>query len=410
MMRKANSKGFSLIEMMIALTISVAFVGAAATLMVRNKTDYVPLRDMARMNEKAMAAIGTMRREIEQAGFYGENDAFGSQGRGATGGVSNRFVNHSFNVTQPTTRLVGITRNNSAAIEGYDDNMPGAGFYPSGTLTFNDTTTFLNDPDLGVLSGTDAITIRGSLGSSVQLLAVNPAVPGAVGQRGPGVTLSAQAPAGSTTIAVTSAANLPSNGYFVIFDGMNSEIFYGTVSGNVITMTVPDPFSGVMPTGLTNSFVTLVPVPAAAVPPAPNGQAYVTLAKFSRYYIRNFTPPGSTEVIPTLFREYYDPGTNAVQQQVLIEGVENMQITYGVNNGSGTSVNNAYLRADQVTDWQAVSAVRLALLVRSETQSSIDPTVGSQTYNVNGVNVVPGTSDRFVRKVYTAHINLDNTL
>jgi hypothetical protein len=94
---------------------------------------------------------------------------------------------------------------------------------------------------------------------------------------------------------------------------------------------------------------------------------------------------------------------------VLIEGVENMQITYAedVDEDDNGTVDR-YSRADQVVSWDNVKAVKIALLVRSESQSAVDTTTGSQTYQVNDQQVIPGTTDRYARRVFSTQITLDN--
>jgi hypothetical protein len=84
-----------------------------------------------------------------------------------------------------------------------------------------------------------------------------------------------------------------------------------------------------------------------------------------------------------------------------------MQITYAEDLGANGSV-DVYAAANGVQNWANIKAVKIALLVRSETQSAVDATTGSRDYQVNDELINPGTTDRFVRKVYTTQIALDN--
>jgi type IV pilus assembly protein PilW len=97
------------------------------------------------------------------------------------------------------------------------------------------------------------------------------------------------------------------------------------------------------------------------------------------------------------------------ESQVLIEGVENMQITYGEDTSAGINFGiDEYVNADEVQDWKNVRAVKIGILMRSETESSIDATSGNQDYNVNGTVVQVRTNDRYFRKVFTTQLALDN--
>jgi len=93
--------------------------------------------------------------------------------------------------------------------------------------------------------------------------------------------------------------------------------------------------------------------------------------------------------------------------QVLVEGVEAMQILYGVTTNTDTSANQ-YLTADQVNAagwWNKVVSVRIALLV-----VSLEPTrraVSNDTYTLLNV-AYPAFNDYRQRRVFTTTITLRN--
>lgn len=102
---------------------------------------------------------------------------------------------------------------------------------------------------------------------------------------------------------------------------------------------------------------------------------------------------------PSLFRREFD---NAPQE--LIEGVENLQILYGVDT-DGDKYPNQYQAADSVVDFNDVVAVRVMLLVRS-----IDDNVSDapQTYSYNGATVT--ANDRRLRQVFSTTVALRNRI
>ncbi len=104
-------------------------------------------------------------------------------------------------------------------------------------------------------------------------------------------------------------------------------------------------------------------------------------------------------------------GSNPIE---LIEGVEDMQILYGVDtdadatgsNGDGTP--NYYVTASDVAatnDWPRVISIRISLLV-----ATIDDQVSSQNivYTYNGVTTI--STDRRIRRVFNTTIALRNRL
>lgn len=115
---------------------------------------------------------------------------------------------------------------------------------------------------------------------------------------------------------------------------------------------------------------------------------------------------------PSLYRAQLNATGNLAAAEELIEGVESMQILYGVNLDQDIrSTADAYLTADAVTDWQDVISVRISLLM----QSIDDGTVPfPQAYVFDGVNYAGGAApgalpaDNRVRRVFTTTISLRN--
>jgi len=87
----------------------------------------------------------------------------------------------------------------------------------------------------------------------------------------------------------------------------------------------------------------------------------------------------------------------------LIEGVSDMQITYGENtDNDNTGTADTYVDADTVTNWSDVVSVRLALLL----DSIENITSEAQTYSFEGNDITAG--DRRLRRSFTTTISLRN--
>jgi len=88
----------------------------------------------------------------------------------------------------------------------------------------------------------------------------------------------------------------------------------------------------------------------------------------------------------------------------LVDGVEDMQIRYGVDD-DGDGIPNRFLTADNVADFRQVVAVRIALLLRSTEERLRKPKV--RTFHLLKKTVTT-LADRYLRKVFDTTIQLRN--
>jgi type IV pilus assembly protein PilW len=93
-------------------------------------------------------------------------------------------------------------------------------------------------------------------------------------------------------------------------------------------------------------------------------------------------------------------GTGATPE-VIMDNIENMQITYGVDTGGDGSI-DAYQSASGLVP-TSVTAVRVSLLVRGPNSQIA---TGNQTITYGGSTVV--NSDRHLRQVYTSTFTVRN--
>lgn len=94
-------------------------------------------------------------------------------------------------------------------------------------------------------------------------------------------------------------------------------------------------------------------------------------------------------------------GANLVE---IAEGIENLQILYGVDNNADNQVDQ-YVNADQVTSWGSIISVQLALLVRS--LDKVKREKESKTYKLLD-NVEITVNDKYQRAVFSTIIRLRN--
>jgi len=136
-----------------------------------------------------------------------------------------------------------------------------------------------------------------------------------------------------------------------------------------------------------------------------------------RYYIGRGagadTIAGNADDTPSLFRRTYDRTVPGYTNTELVDGVQDFQITYGVDT-VGDGLPNAYIDGNAtsgtvdlttVAGWQNVMSVRIGLMFisPSETASEFD----LNTYNVNGTAFDP-IDDRRRRRVFTSTVQVRN--
>ncbi|MFY0666273.1 MAG: PilW family protein [Natronospirillum sp.] len=127
------------------------------------------------------------------------------------------------------------------------------------------------------------------------------------------------------------------------------------------------------------------------------------------YFVR------STAAGPELARRQIGPGTGGAAIETVVQGVENMQVLYGVSTGGLRNRVNQYVPANDVADWDDVLSVRIALLLR--TTEPVNPDTNFRIFNLLGTQINPSganwddiAGDRHIRLMATTTIGLRNRL
>lgn len=107
---------------------------------------------------------------------------------------------------------------------------------------------------------------------------------------------------------------------------------------------------------------------------------------------------------PSLFRQVIRVA-NPTEPELLVEGVETMQISYGLQAMAGMRQVQRYVDASQVANWDEVATVRIGLLLRSA--DGVLDHAEARTFNVNGTQI-EAPVDRRARIVKTVTIAIRN--
>ena len=131
------------------------------------------------------------------------------------------------------------------------------------------------------------------------------------------------------------------------------------------------------------------------------------------YYVSDYSDaPG--DGLPSLRRSDLVAGP-AMSSEVLLTGVEDFQLEFGVDIGKDgvaggrDGIVDSYVKASSVNNWSLdVAAIRIWLLMRSEHEDR-DNIGGAQTFNIAG-NTVTTPNDGYRRYLVSSVVKLRNTL
>jgi type IV pilus assembly protein PilW len=126
------------------------------------------------------------------------------------------------------------------------------------------------------------------------------------------------------------------------------------------------------------------------------------------YYLKRSSNGSTTSIWRRTFNG--DTGAASIKEQELIEGVDSMQVTYGIDTPTAIGVISSYVTADTITDWSRVIAVRMSVLLHATAAIAKDVSVAASG-RVNGVSVVyPTSGDKFDRRVFTTTVAIRNKI
>lgn len=378
-----RQNGLSLIELMVAMLISSFILIGLVQIFVTTRVTYQADEGLARLQENGRFAIDFLVRDIRMAGNMG-----------CLGKIPPDKQNNVWNYLNTTSSAFDL----STGIGGFEatGTAPGGATYAMPTM-YPPTNVFATTPALdaalipsGAVAGTDVLAVRFMDGNAV------PLVPNASGKYHD----AAQVFAGSNNFVqgdIVMVTNCKQAAIFQITNnptgGSPVNIAHG--NGGSPGNTCPNWGTGGCK-GYDDAFQA-------------GSQIAALRSRF--FYIARQTRGTSTVVGPSLFRQEISGGTSATE---LVEGVENMQILYGIDsnpqNDTGKDGHGAdrYLTASNVTDWSRVVSVRIGLLVStSNTEGNADTTPDTATYTVTGTTLNP-VDDRRRRRVFTTTVGLRN--
>lgn len=377
---RRSPSGFSLIEMMIALVLGSILILGLAQVFAASRSSYALSEGLSRVQENGRFAVDYMQRDLRMVGHFGcANDQFRLQKSGL-------LESH---LASPGALDF------SHSIQGYEaaGSGPGATVALLTDAEIQTPSSWTGDPALPTfisgasprpLPGSDVLVVRFLSGEGVPVTSVT-----------------------STGVAVDTAKwdvltqdGVASPALFGVADCTYADVFQATsISSGSITATA---------TGLNTTAIDF----GNRYTASPAGQTMLYRAEAMAYYVAPGAGGG-----PSLWRLRFHttPGGIVVNDpEELIEGIENMQLIYGRDQGAAGALTGNIGEQDTAdtlgsseAEWRRVGQIRVGLLVRSPDRSAASQAVASQT--LLGT-VLAAPDDARYRAVYETTVALRNRL
>jgi type IV pilus assembly protein PilW len=368
--------GYSMLELLVAMTMGILILASAVTMQVSNRTDFRNTASELEMKTNAKLAAEFIGNSLRGVGSMGCRTVAAYHG-----GTGQSMNESAYRISLLNDELPWANFNAGHEIQGYQ--AVGAGWVPTPDASLGLT---------GMLPGSDALTLRGAIGESYVLQPRN------IGDTAYFLDI----PAGTDV-------RIARNNFAVASTCKDAEIFRVTSSDAVIDTGVIGRAAG--GAADENEFGTWTQ--NQGISRSIHGE--LSRVATVTYYVAN-----NDRGVPTLFRSI-DGDTPSP----LVEGVERMKLDYGIEDDAvARNVASRYLTASQIQStcntpmsvpvsddclWPNVVSVRVSLIMRSDEQiygKAID-----QSYTLPGADpLVYEPTDRFSRAIYSSTFVVRNRM
>ena len=358
--------GFSLIEFMVALLLSVTLGIAVISVFVGSRNAYQSTAGVGALADGGRFALDTIQESARGAGFMECNHATSITSQVLLDSLGSPLA-YDFRYGVSGYESTGTSPGNSFTLAAAPVADPSAADWaPALDGAFNSTRN-------KQVNGNDVLVFRSSI------------------PRGAPSYTNADITNGASSFVVTNAGSLQAGQLAVISDCTKSVAFQiGTVAG-----TTPATVSFAGATGTPGNTVATLPFgfsAGALVSPVTTVVYYIGLGDDGYSALKRL--------------ELLDGKVNGAQiftDEEVSPDIENMQVLYGIDT-TGTKVASAYVTANQVTDWDSVVAVRVAVLSASPTGAGPKPET-APTFSLLGTTITAPIDTR-LRKVFDITVTM----
>lgn len=347
--RLRPAQGFTLVELMVGLAVGLFVALAAISIFVSTRTLQTVSSAESRMGENSRLAMELLRSDFRSAGFQGCNPR----------------------LEGPPVSL--LTSSSGLFLDGASSGLGGA--HGDGTSSFapalNATLTALPQPPL---ANSDVVSLR---------VPVEP------------LSLGLATPMTASTGVPNVGAGTPGN---TIAQG-DILLIANCKAGAIFQVTTADPAGtgdlghavggGFNPGNASGDFGNVF-----------RGDSAVYRLQTHHYYIAaSVQRPGTF----SMWRYTFPNTDGSANPQEVVQGIDRMLVTYGIDDGTGNQTVSRYVSADGVTSWGSVVAARIQLL-SSTVKNGV--TLSPQPASFAGGTVIP--TDKRLRTQVTEVVTLRN--
>lgn len=352
---KASQHGITLVEMMVAMVIGLLLTAGIGQLFVNTQKTHRITEEQSRLQENARFALDFIVKDVREAGYTGCRA-----------------------IEDMNVQTVA-----SAPVLGYGADSIINGSEATSSSVWSPALGTVFSANTNPIGGTDTITIQ--KGTSC------------------GATLTGSLTTSNANIQVTSpnSCNLTAGDVLMLSDCEDAHIFRATNVSSGSPQTIAHAASS--NTG-THFCLNQTGVGTGSCGTA-NQKLYGAdseLLRFTSFTYHIAQGAGGRNALWAYDNTQSPSAQNPIE---LIEGVENMQVTYGIDT-AGDDVVDAYQTAntvDSASNWNNVISAEISLLV--ETQED-HLTTDNLTYTYNGATVT--SADKRIRRVFTTVVSIRN--
>jgi type IV pilus assembly protein PilW len=373
---KYRQHGFSMVELMVAIVLSIVVIDAAVSLFMANRQTGNTTAAISSISDNGRIAMNFISQSVRSGGYMACN-ATNDLHEIAPAGTTRQIniiapgatpVQHNYTAAFGGYEAAGSGPNNAVAVPVALSPPLAAAIVGDGTL--GDWTGGLDAALAGrVTQGSDVLVVRESLPQATPIYSTAAYATGT----------------GQVTIPVNSISGVSAGQFAVISDCVISTAFQiGAVGGGAITTAGGlDLFGG----DLKWSYEFPSPITPVDM------------------YIYFIGPGRDGDSSLWVYDELNGPPPNGFQE--LVPDIENMQVLYGIAPATPNQVTQ-YVTADNVVDFNQVVSVKVALLVASAAAAaSVQLPTVAQNFSLLYTTVTPPLDTR-LRKVFDTTIAVRN--
>jgi type IV pilus assembly protein PilW len=374
-----RQSGLSLVEILVAVTLSLILAAGVGQIYVANKQTYRLQDAQGRMQENARYAFEVISRDLRQAGYRGcapRSVAAAVVAKAPPGDDINSTPAFVYKMTNATS-IVGYDSTPSNSNPTWSTN--------NGATPVNAVLGTNNLPSklTNVIRGTDVVSVQYGEACGGNLASAMACTGTGCPQTAPIVLVSTN----NCNVSCPSSGCSTNQQVYLISNCTNADIFRAS--------SVSSSTGEIAHGTLTNT--------NAALSTAYETSSELMIFRSYSYYLRN-----GEGGYPSLWRMDDTRPTGGNNPLELVEGVDDFQVLYGVDTDTPADGSaNRYFVASAVTDWSRVSSVRLTLRL-----SSVGEQDDNLTGNTNAALSIDGAavSDRRYRQEFSTTVDLRNDL